>query len=716
MTEEETTSRAEALLDRHSDESLLRMVKRHKKDADQHLATWRDEARECYDFRSGEHWTPTEKSQLQDKLRAPVVFNRVGPMVEAVAGAEVNNRQAVQYIPRKAGDAGLNEVLTSAADYFRDACDAEDEESDAFMDVVICGIGVTETSLDYVDNPDGMIKVERRDPLSMRWDPSAKKRNLSDKKWCQREEWLDEDEIHDRWPEKADEISGASTGWRDDEGKQPHDSTLAWLYQKDDTGHDITTGKHRVIHEQWYELETYYLIADFSIDPMTQQMVYGQSTVEMQREEYETLESRLERLGIPLRGVKKQRKRWYQVFVCGDTILEFGEVACNACAFNFITGYRDRNRNVWFGIVRAMIDPQKWANKFFSQFLHIINTNAKGGLVIEKGVTDNISRFKEDWSKSEGVTEVNDGALSRKKLMPKPPPAIPPQMAQMMEFAISSLRDVSGLNLEILGMANREQAGVLEMQRKQAALTVLATIFDALRRYRKEQGRLFANYIVEYVSDGRLIRLVGGDGTEKYVPLMREQGALDFDVIVDESPSTPNQKNATFAILMQLLPALEKMGVPFVPDLLEFTPLPSAMVDKWQQAIQQKMAQQQQNPGPPPPQMLSAMANMKRADAAVMAAQSKAQKDQIDAQHSGMKMQFDARQAAMQAQQSQQQAAQDAYAAPYEMQVRMRELAVQEQELRTREMEAQASIITAQANARMKAMQSLGLDQPASQQ
>jgi hypothetical protein len=33
--------------------------------------------------------------------RPPVSFNRVAPMVKAVCGLEVNNRQGVVYLPRK---------------------------------------------------------------------------------------------------------------------------------------------------------------------------------------------------------------------------------------------------------------------------------------------------------------------------------------------------------------------------------------------------------------------------------------------------------------------------------------------------------------------------------------------------------------------------------------------------------------------------------------
>jgi hypothetical protein len=691
MNDETTNEPQEQEEDRHSDDAILAQVKRHKKESDQHLGTWREEARECYAMRAGDQWNEEERAQLMEAMRLPVVFNRIDPMVEAVAGSEVNNRQQVQFVPRQVGDSGVNEVLTGAADYFRDNCDAEDEESDAFMDVVTCGVGVTETFLDYVNNPEGMVVTERRDPLSMRWDPASKKRNLADKKWCQREEWMDKEEIKQKWPEKADEIAASSGGWGADDDGKVQDQSLAWLYQKDNTGADPKTGKLRVIHEQWYELETYHTM----VDPFTGQMV------EMADEDMQKLMPRMQKLKMSLQSVKKQRKKWLQAFVCGDVILEFTEVACNECSYQFITGRRDRNNNTWYGLVKAMIDPQKWANKFFSQFLHIINTNAKGGLVVEEDATDNLRKFKQEWSKSEGVTVVKSGAISRKKIMPKPPPVIPAQMAQMMEFSISSLRDVSGLNLEILGMANREQAGVLEAQRKQAALTVLASLFDGLRRYRKEQGRLLARYIIEYLSDGRLVRILGGDGTERYIPLLKDQNALEYDVIVDESANTVNQKDKTFAILMQLLPTLEKQGLPFGPDLLEYTPLPAAMVQKWKDQMKQAKEEAKRNPGPPPPQMISAMANMKRADAAVMQAQGKTQGDQMKMQGDQMRM------------------AQDAQKQPFEMelqarelQLRSRELDIQEREQAVRAMEAQAQTIQAVAQSRQAQMESLGLRNP----
>ncbi len=133
-------------------------------------ASWRRKAREDFAFTSGDQLSEEDKQKLRDMNRPIIIMNRVEPVVDSVAGSEVANRQEVQFIPRKQGDVQVNEVLTSAAKWFRDQCDAEDEESDAFREMVVCGMGWTETRLDYEDDPDGAPKVERRDPLEMVWD------------------------------------------------------------------------------------------------------------------------------------------------------------------------------------------------------------------------------------------------------------------------------------------------------------------------------------------------------------------------------------------------------------------------------------------------------------------------------------------------------------------------------------------------------------------
>jgi hypothetical protein len=158
-----------------------------------------------------------------------------------------------------------------------------------------------------------------------------------------------------------------------------------------------------------------------------------------------------------------------------------------------------------------------------------------------------------------------------------------------MEFAVNSMPQVTGINLELLGLVQKEQAGVLEAQRKQAGYAILAVFFDSLRRYRKMQGRVMLHYIQEYISDGRLVRIQGQNGNEQYVPLVRNRDTAKYDVIVDEAPMSANQKEAVWGMLTQMLPILQKQPVPMEvwQEFLRYSPLPSSVSGKIGQALAQ---------------------------------------------------------------------------------------------------------------------------------
>jgi hypothetical protein len=218
-----------------------------------------------------------------------------------------------------------------------------------------------------------------------------------------------------------------------------------------------------------------------------------------------------------------------------------------------------------------------------SQQLHIINSNAKGGLDYESGAFDDVTKIEKNQAKPGALTEIQPGYFDKVRRVQ--PAQIPTNVFELMQFAIVSLRDVTGVNVETLGTADRNQPGILEHQRKQSAMTILAPLFDSQRRYRKAAGRLTLYFIQEYLSDGRLIRIVG-EADQKYVPLTKQPGFVEYDVIVDQAPTSPNQKEAAFASIMQVLPALMKMGVPIPPSILDYIPgLPQKLADEWKQML-----------------------------------------------------------------------------------------------------------------------------------
>src|SRR5690606_40959028 len=98
--------------------------------------------------------------------------------------------------------------LTGAAKWVRDECDAEDEESDSFLDTLICGLGVTETAMDYDEDEEGKVVINRVDPLEMYPDPFARKRNLSDGKRLHRVKMMTRDRREAQWPDRVERGRG----------------------------------------------------------------------------------------------------------------------------------------------------------------------------------------------------------------------------------------------------------------------------------------------------------------------------------------------------------------------------------------------------------------------------------------------------------------------------------------------------------------------------
>lgn len=582
-------------------DGLFKRLKRWAIQDKEKTASWREGAREDFDFVAGDQWSEADKQVLRDQLRPIITMNRIDPIIDSVSGSEVANRQEVRYIPREQGDVQVNEVLTSAAQWFRDQCDAEDEESDAFRDTLICGMGWTETRLCYESDPDGEPKVERIDPLEMAWDGSATKRNLADASRVHHVRKIPLDEAKALVPGDFEDADYNASWWHGEDDEKPNHTDE----RPYDDGNESDADDAKLVtlvRTQWWEREPVYRV----IDPTN-----PQADIKLKEDQFKDLQAKAKIAGADLKFVKQYVRVYKQAYI-GAKVLEVGDAPCKEhFSFNCITGKRDRNKNAWYGLVRGMKDPQRWANKWLSQALHILNSSAKGGILAERGAFDNDADAEKSWAKQDAITWAKPGAVAGNRITPKAPSPMPVGFYQLMEFAISSIRDTSGVNIETLGMREATQAASLELQRKQSSMTILQPMFDSLRRYRKMQGRQMLYIIREFLSDGRLIRIVGKD-QEQYVPLVRGADAVKYDVIVDDAPSSPNQKEATWNMLQQILPAVGKIIPPQTwMALLEYSPLPTSAQQKIKDSIQPKGPDGQPLPPPPDPEIVKAEQMMK---------------------------------------------------------------------------------------------------------
>ena len=653
---------------------------------------WRSEAKDLYDLVACRQWTAAEESEIKEKRRIPIVMNRIAPFVDSIVGQQINNRKEVRFLPRETSDTQLADMYTEASRWADDLCDGEDEVTDAFTDLVISGMGWTETRMDYSTDPEGkLITASRIDPIEMYWPTSDTSRNLDNGKWVIRARKYPADEAEDRWPN----IKNVAGEWTADDidMRQPHDATNAWKYESDKSSYFPHEQMYLVLQVQYYKDVPMYRVAD----PDSGQIL----TVSPDR--LSKMRDYLEEMGVKF--VKITQRRYFQAFVCGSELLE-DEIAATQKGFTLkcMTGKRDRNKRQWYGVCRALRDPQKFSNKFFSDIMFILATNRKGGAFVEADALADPRRAEEDWASPDALIKLNAGGLN--KVRERDAGVFPAGLERLMQYAIDAVPATSGVNAEMIGMADRNQPAILEESRKVSGLTILAPLFDSLKRHQRERGRIVLDFLNRFIADGRAIRIASPTGDRISVPFMQDPQADTYDIIVDEMPSTPNSKAETFNVLTKLMPIMQSMGMSPPSDLINYMPLPATLVEKWRGELAQRTEQPD-----PQQQMLQAATEFE-----MMKQQANQQEVQMKSQLEMLKLEFEKEKTAIATQTNQQDAAlkqgqlqleaqiksKEAEIKAQEAQIKAAELELKRQELalksQSMQIEATADMMDAQAN------------------
>lgn len=580
-----------------------------KQEAMDFFAEWREEARYAYDFVAGRQYTAEEVSYLHENDRPVIVFNRVAPVIKSVLGYQINNRQEVTYSPREPMDQGVVDIANATSRYYDSLCSAHRQTSLALRDALLTGIGWTEMYMDYSQDPQGrLVTAERVDPLKIVYDPHTSRSDFGDCRFIMRVKKYCRDEAERLWPKVAD----LGAGDNDELQSGGMDVVTRIKYSGDSWPDKNFSDNVWVTQAQYWEHEDYYRTAAPS----------GQGTADLSASDFKKIKKQLDEAGVPY--VKFTKKVYYQTFFCGGIELSPPRIAPCAEGFSFtpITSERDETEGQFYGMIRDMKDPQRWANKFFSDIQEFVSNNKGGGAFAETDAFLDPLKAETQWAQSDQLILLNPGALGQGKIRERQPVSYPAGLQNMLTFAISALPDVSGVNLEMMGAVDRMQPGVTEMQRKQAGLTILAPVFDSLHEYYLRKGWLTLHFIREYLNDGRLVRLIG-ERDEQFVPLIFDKSAEVFDINVDSAPTSPDMKAQTFAAMSQLLPQLQASGIPVSDDIIDYLPLPAALTTKWRKQLDEMKSQ----PPPPDPEIQKLQAKMEIEQQRMQLDQAKMQQD-----------------------------------------------------------------------------------------
>lgn len=563
---------------------------------------WRDEAREDFEFVAGQQWSEADKDAFRESGRPAITINRIKPLINVLLGYQMLNRYDIDFLPRTSDDGDLCKVRKGVTKYIMDTCGYDDQESMAFLDAAIGGIGWFDVG--YKFDPeigDGEAHITREDPFGIYPDPEAHKPDFSDAKYICRAKWVDKDELKTVYPEHADDIDAQCAVYDKAEKQEIADTDPLW-YRKD-------LQKVRLV-ECWYKVrqpKSFYFLTDGSTVPQSEVRVEmflsgqiaGEKTVYVNAVKVCVFMDR-----ILLEDIDSPYKH-------GD--FPFVPIVC----FHF--GHDD----IPAGFVRDLKDPQREINRRRIQGLHILNVTGNGGGFIEEDAMSEaqFNDFKKNGAIPGHFTKVRPGTISQSKIMERsianPPAALINAEAQ----ATSDLTAISGINEALMGTDIPAQSSgrAIELKQKQA-ITHIAPMFDHLRKAKKKIAYLLwgkrghKGIIPQYYTDDKIYRVEGENG-QQFVhvnqqvmqqdprtgqvihQILNDLSIGEFDIVVSDTGASTTQRQAQ---MWSLVDAVQKLGVPgdLVFDIiLDLSDLPNKadIKQRWQQRQQagQQQAQQQ---------------------------------------------------------------------------------------------------------------------------
>ncbi len=577
-------------------------------------AWWRsNEIRDNYGLYEGSQWLQEDFSRQEANNQPIRTINRCAVLTDAIVGFEIQNRSEVKYVPRTTSEQeqGFADIMNDGVKWIEDNSEYSMQKSLAVSDMLICGLGFVETSIDYYENQNGQAKCERIFPYFMLWDVTVRDKNLKSANWVCRAKIIDRDLLHQY-------LKGMTADERDEASADFGSSVDARFLEFFDTIM-IVKSLGVIYHYQWRELEYYYRVENpmkgFEGDPEDPyvqnvllaarilqdkykfnaftdgQFVVPYGEISEVRELYRTLD-------MKAKAIKSKKWRYYRADIVGNRVISKSEnFSQSGFSIQCMTGKYDEIRQCYYGTMRAMKEPQRLLNQSVSDYEGFLRNIPKGGFIIETDAVPNLEGFRDTMLKANMLTVVSPGAIASQKIMPKPTPPIPSGLLEMIQYADQAMMQCIGVTSDFMGIADSKlMTAQLNAQLVRQGLMVLAPYFDAIKLFTQTNGRIFYDCfkILMENCESKLIGHITNESNIKNVEFLRDNLDIDYDVVIEDTPMTPDQRQQTFEKMLELQNVFNSSPNPVnvLPIAMEYAPFNGDQLEKIKVMMQP----------PPPPQ------------------------------------------------------------------------------------------------------------------
>lgn len=595
---------------------FVRWVNREISLAEPHIMVQRDQMREAWRFYDGHQLSDEDLSLLRAAKRPDTAINEIQKFIKFASGIERRTQQALMFVARTLEDEqaqAKGELVTKVLEWFVEQSSGQFERSLAFESKLVCGIGICDLGLSRASDPQGAPRYNFCDAGEF-WFPQCAKQNFgldtpSPVRWLARETDMDVDEAIRKWPDAAMFIRAAAGSGPDeraipDFGRgagRPVNYVVPWIMTEPlnkTGGGSGKPGKVPILEFQYYEDEPGY----FFFDPIQRDATWlNDAEFRKVRRGYRALHK------VEITDFDKQEHRVFKrAFLLQRRILLAGPKPLPTrdagYTWNVMTGAWDRTDKTFYGFLRVVMNPQRYANAFFRQVLEVMGASTKGGYLAESGaITVGQKRdIEETGARPGSVNIVQPGAIAGNRILPKPIPQMPQGSLQVLQFCIDIMEKITGLSMSLLGTPQSNTPGVSLRKQLTSGMVLLASEFDALSRFRKREGRLVFEFM-RLLADDRVVR-IGGACDAQYIRLTKDPFAIKYDLILDENDQDPNLRQYYTDQIVAIAPILIRTGN-FFPELLDYINLPVQFRQKLKQGMQRseqakmQMAQMGISPG-----------------------------------------------------------------------------------------------------------------------
>ena len=537
-------------------------------------------AKKCDAFYQGEQWDQTDVSMLDAEGRPALTINTILPTINTVLGEQSTRRADIQFKPRRGGDEEVAQTLNKLYMQIADKNKLEWIEQQVFSDgLIMDGRGYFDVRMDFSDHVEGEIRITAKDPLDILIDPDAKE--YDPKHWNEifETKWMTLDEIEEMYgTKKAEELqfiaeNGNSFGrdsveyeeTRYGDTESMDDYLGASTYDEDEYRNVKAL---RVIERQHKRITRVQCL----VDPDT-----GDQRPVPEAWNDRKAKSFAKKYNLTLISKIQKKVRW--TVTCDKVVLH--DDWSPYAGFTIVPYFAYFRRGRPFGMVRNLLSPQEQLNKISSQELHIVNTTANSGWMVESGSLVGMTPddLEEHGAETGLVIEYARGTNPPAKIQAN---TIPTGLDRISQKAAANIQAISGINESMLGTDSAEVSGIAIRAKQNRGAIMIQVPLDNLRKTRHYLAEKILELIQTFYTEQRIIQVTNeSDPLQPREPMvinqMTPEGRIindltlgEYDVVVSTAPARDSFDEVQFAEALNL----RQVGVAIPDDaIIEYSHL-----------------------------------------------------------------------------------------------------------------------------------------------